>query len=478
VKAKEDKIMTRSVIKIRQLADFPFLLKVIELRLSLMGLDQETRAQYANLWFEKEKKRHSMRPEDLKREADKRTQIISMYTPYYKDIDSQEQESLFIIRQSCLKKNLASLAGHKVSTNVLKKMEEDLFRELQAWVIEAEDDFFLPMLQNNVAQLMQTHGKYAAARSGFYYSQMGIILMRTLNPEFDRLKAFKMHEGWFNLSTPELNNSGEFRLGQICLRLILLLIGYKGIISFFEGSFNLNKIEVAIFIALCVITYLTIYFHTRSVKNFVLKPKDFSKHIIVLLNDVFNKMLESFKEEKINLPGEYEPANLPTLMPMLSPFWEDAPRARQPKRRDLPSKSEDVKDVKIEIKEPKKSQDFFDRENKIEYIQLKHKDVFMNEYFELCMKEICKLFYKKFKENPTPDFLKAIAEIRTKREVDLVKPTEKRYRRMTHKVRLDYRRNKYRIGAQSREPNPKEKTLGISAEAKIVSPKMMSKKHC
>src|SRR5262249_35696217 len=150
------------------------------------------------------------------------------------------------------------------------------------------------------------------------------------------------------------------------------------------------------------------------------------------------------KEEKINPSCEYKTANLPTLMPMLSPLWEDPPRARRPKRRDLPSQSEDVKDVKIEIKKHKEPKDFFDQDNKTNYIQMKR-----GQYFKLCTERISWLFYKKFKENPTQAFLKSTCDqIRDQREVTSLDSTDTYYwkRGMTFKLRLDFLNNKYRIG--------------------------------
>ena len=61
---------------IRHLMEFPFLFKVVEFRISMLGFDKGLREKYTQLFFEKEKQIAQMSPSEVEQEIIKNIKDI------------------------------------------------------------------------------------------------------------------------------------------------------------------------------------------------------------------------------------------------------------------------------------------------------------------------------------------------------------------------------------------------------------------
>jgi len=480
------------------LTDFPFLFKVIELRLSLFGCDKEVRKEYSQLWFGREEKLAALSNKLKEKEGEKYIEKIGSR----KCIPRAIANKLVTIYTSSLRQDFLKL-------NELSKGKLDskaLLKELMDWVCDLEDAVLVPYLLSAIensslklelgtektlvrflayyhhkfiywAKLFESNGRAGYQRvRGAYISKV-----QTIVNAFD-----EPGKKWVIIRESLLSAGKEISISFLHPLHVLTNIAGIGLLlwALFKSDPSLlewriiGSVSVALFLGGRLAWWSHHHFSKKHLISFFKDFQHFSD-LQLLTNLFLQELLDSASASESPTIGHYsyQPADLPILRSVLSGYSVSpavVPDKKKEKRKTRAGEglltsselSPTPASTLTQVTEEEKGI-IVDKERNVDYVLLTNPN---HRYIKLDGKKLAG-FLK------STDLLrlvdKTITTVKHNRKVDKFLGERVRRERTlygqecTYKLRL--RGEKYRLAIRLRPVEAHEKSLGVTGD-EVLSP--------
>ncbi|MCD6039476.1 MAG: hypothetical protein K0S27_876 [Gammaproteobacteria bacterium] len=488
--------------------DFPFLFKVVEFRILLLGLDKRERERYNSLWFAREKTFASMSRDQLERES---KNYIGRLLSNCLNLTPKSREQLSQIYTSSLHRNLYTLTRGRLPGTELKEKENELLSELMAWVNTIEDETILAFVKPHFKKILEEEKtSFEKAMQYFWSFKIKTSLLFSSLDTDNNIKWVghpnlqKSDDLWFELLiNPFLDDSWNYtprpiklakRLHKFLSKLPLLLL-FMEFLDFHEkipsAPYGLMSLGMIGFIYWGERTLG--YYYNRNASLNAEDPVRFYEIFSPLINSFFQQVVKDlfYKERTAEYPYQPGPAELPFLRSLLPPSGFSSVATSEQKEEIAPKKEKKKTHARrfLQLDTLNRITHFFvpatkkESDNHTISIDANLTYVLMenNQYVKLDTQQLSRLFKSHYsKESPSLFIESVFSTLERAPHVDKVGEDEAGgikglYPGCSHKLRLNMNNRLFRVGLAVRPPTKLEEGYGITTE--VYSPRVLTRGH-